>query len=222
MAIEDANNSSIFSVKTQWNCGGIHQHHSSLLSLYPLMPYSHSLDHSITVGLVKMMLFISTPCVVIHRRDLIQTWISCLCQLRSFCGLHFTTLFIKYHIHVRKYLSDGMICVVWLIFLMKDSGLSVFIFLGGRVSFIPFTQPLLLSLGRKTCNILVFIYHPRYVFNSTRLPYPDSFCSYRGLSLVRVSEAWSGWNMVWISIKAVFCIFRPMVGWRFVILDVYW
>ena len=45
---------------------GLLQRHDMHLSLYPLIPYSQSLYHSVTVGGVNNMLFIGTPFYVTH------------------------------------------------------------------------------------------------------------------------------------------------------------
>ena len=68
--VDDARNSSRFSVKTPWNSGGMYQRHARNFSLYPTMPYPHASDHSLTVGAVNTILFIGALFDVTHWRIL--------------------------------------------------------------------------------------------------------------------------------------------------------
>ena len=71
-----------------WSYGGMRDRHTGPLSLYPLIPYTHALDHSVTVRAVKTMLFILTTVELTHWRNFIQSWRPCMCQDWKRCGTH--------------------------------------------------------------------------------------------------------------------------------------
>ena len=91
-----------FSVNTPCYSGGMYKLHDMPLSLYPMIPYPQASNHSVTVGVVKNMLFIGTPLSITHWRIFIYRYRSCLCQDWSHCGPHFFNLFRRWRSRSRK------------------------------------------------------------------------------------------------------------------------
>ena len=88
MDIADARNSRRFNVSFPCHASGIFHRHARPFSLYPPMPYSQALDHSVTDGLKKTMLLIGTPLGVTCWRNFIHSWRSWKCHSWSLCGTH--------------------------------------------------------------------------------------------------------------------------------------
>ena len=92
------------------------------------------------VGDVNTLLFIRTPAEEIHWSNLIQIWISCMCQDWICCVPRLFPLLSKYHSLVRKYCEGGMVCAVGLILPMRDSIFSILVFVDVRNSLMSFIQ----------------------------------------------------------------------------------
>ena len=132
------------------------QLHARTLSLQHPIPYLHVLFHSVTVGAVNTMLFIGTPFDLTYWRNLIQIWISSLCQYSTCCGLHSFPLFIKWCIILRKYCTGGIICEAWFSLPIQDYILC-FIFVEVRDSLVSFIQTASFSLVNVTRNDSVWM-----------------------------------------------------------------
>ena len=90
------------------------------------MSYFQASNHSVTVGLKNTMLYIGTPLVVTHWRNLIHSWRSWWFHIWSCCGPHRFPLFSKWFSQLEKYFAIGMTCASWLSFTINDSSVSVF------------------------------------------------------------------------------------------------
>ena len=106
----EARNYSRFIVITLFHSRGIYQRYAMNLSFNPLIPYTQALDHSVTVGDVKTMLFIGTTFYVTHCRIFIQKFRLCMCQDWSRCGPHFFPHFRRWCSKFSKYLYGVMMC----------------------------------------------------------------------------------------------------------------
>ena len=176
------------------------------------MLYFHVSGHNVTIGAVKMMLFIGSPFYVTRWRNLIHFWRSWLFQYRRSCGPPTPPQppFIKWHNLVINYRAGGMRCSAWLNFPTKDYILSVFIFVESRDSLMSFIQAASFCLGRNTQDKCVWMFQTRNVLCSSRRPYPASLWRKRGLYWLSGSEVWSGQKMVCITSNAAFLgMFHP-------------
>ena len=163
--------------------GGGCQRHAMPLSLYPPILYLQVSDHIATVWVVKIMLFIGTTFYVTHWRIFIQRYRYCMCQYWRCCGPHLFTLFRTCHSRFRMYLYGVMMCVAGLSLPMRDSILSVFVFVKFRDALISCSQA---------------IYFPLVgipIYNGSGFPNPDKsfvwqaeilpqYCGVRGGHLV--------------------------------------
>ena len=71
--VAEASNYSRFNSRAPFHSGWMCNIHAMPLSLYPLIPYFQVLGHSVTVGILKTMLFVGNPLVVTHWRIFIQS-----------------------------------------------------------------------------------------------------------------------------------------------------
>ena len=141
----------------------MYQRHAMPLSFYPPITYSQASDHSVTVGVVNTMLLIGTPVSATHWRIFIQKCGSCLFQDWRRCGPHFFPIFRKLRSLFRKYLTGGMMWFAWLSLPMRDSNLSVFIFVKARDALMLCTQAVSFYRGRNTIE------------NGSGYPIPDRY-----------------------------------------------
>ena len=94
---------------------------------------------------------------------------------------------------------------------MRYSNLSVVTFVESMMYLMSFVQVISLYLFIKTQNILVCISHTKYVLFLVGSLTSFIFIDDR-LSLVRVSEVWSGRNMVWSTDKNIYLYLSTHIG----------
>ena len=87
---------------------------------------------------------------------------------------------------------------------MRDSNLSVIIFVEARDALMSCTQAISSYLSNNTLRERVLISYPRHVLCSVSWTYPEILQIERGSSLFRGSEDFSGMNMVCMTNKAAF------------------
>ena len=91
------------------------QRHARPLFLCLMISYLHALNHSVTVGAVKKMLFLGLHIKVNHWRNCIHIWRSCLRHYWRYCKPHLFPLLIKWKSLASKYHAFLTTCAVWLI-----------------------------------------------------------------------------------------------------------
>ena len=64
--VADVKNYSKLSVNTTYNDSGMYQCYTRTFLLYLMMPYLYTLDHSVNVGAIKVMLLIGNPVELNH------------------------------------------------------------------------------------------------------------------------------------------------------------
>ena len=89
MVTADARNSRRFNVIFPCHDAWILHSHDRPFSVYPHIPYSQALDHSVTDGFTKTMLLIRTPLVVTCWRNFIHSCRSCRFHSWILCDPHF-------------------------------------------------------------------------------------------------------------------------------------
>ena len=163
MDVDVAKNSSMLILKTPWNYDGMCQCHARPLSLYPPAKYSHVSDHSVTVGVAKIMLFIGTNLDVTHWRNLMHKRRYYLWLNRRCCGTHFFTLPIKCRSIVRKYHASEMKCAELLRLPMRHFSLYIFIFVKARDSLMIFIQVTYFLLVNNKPNDIFWMSHTSHI-----------------------------------------------------------
>ena len=182
----------------------MYQIHAMHLSLYPPIPYSQASDHSVTVVVVNMMLFIGTPVSATHCRIFIYNCRSCLCQEWRCRGTHLCTLFRRLWSRFRKYLTSGMMRAESLSLPMRDSSFSIFTFVKARDTLMLCTQAFSFYCSRNTRRYWVWMSYPRQVLRLERWPSHTSLLSERGLSRFRGLSDFRGLNMARMINKTAF------------------
>ena len=213
---DKARNSRRFNVSISCHLGGMYQRHAMPLSFHPLIQYLQASDHSLTFGVVNMMLFIGTPISATHCMIFIQRCRSCLYQDWIRCGPHFFPLFSRLRSRFRKHLAGGIIWYAGLSLPMRDSILSVFIFLKDRDALMSCTQAFSFYSSRNTCRERVWMSHPIQVLRLSSWPSPTILRSERGSSRLRGLSEWRGLNMVWIINKAALLVSSTQHGFSMV------
>ena len=210
--VAEASNSIRFNVRMPCNLGDIQQRHTLNLLFYCPKPYLRASYHSVTIGIMKTIVFIGTTFSVNHCSILIQRGWSCLYQYLISYGPHFFPLFRRWCNRFRNPFYGGMMCVAWLSLPMRSSGLSVFIFVEDRYALMSCTQYVYFSLGRNTFIKRVWMSQTKHVLRSASQSYPSILRSERGLCCFSVSEHWSGLNIVWMTNKDEFLARSTQLG----------
>ena len=92
MVTADAINFRRFNVSFPFHAAGILHCRARTFLLYPPIPYSQVLDHSVTDGLTNNMLLIGTPMLVTCWRIFIHSWKSWRFHSWNLFGPHFSPL----------------------------------------------------------------------------------------------------------------------------------
>ena len=158
------------------------------------------------------MLFIGNHSSATHWNIFIQKWRSCLCQYWRCCGTHLFPLFKCCLSRVRKYLAEEMMCSTWFSLPIRDSSLSVFIFVEDSDALMSCTQAVTFSLGTDTLREQVCMSHPIHVFCLSSWPSLGSFWSEGGSSCFSIYEDCSGLNRVWMTNKDAFLVRSLQIG----------
>ena len=158
MVTADARNSRRLNVSFPCHASGILHRHTRPFSMYPLMPYSQTSDHSVTDGLKETILLIGNPLVVTCWKNFIHSWRSWRFHSWSLCGPHFSPLVSKWRSWFKKYCAGGMTYAAWLSFPINDSRVSLLIFVEAEASLMSFLQAICFSSGRDTLRDWVLIY----------------------------------------------------------------
>ena len=148
-----AMNSSRFMVKMPYSFVGSSYRHARPQLLYPPIPVSHASDFAMSVGDVKLTMFMSIPRVDTCWRRVIHSFKSCLSAVCSLCFpncLHIDSLNLR---RDRKYLPTGIMNPAWFSRPIQDSISLVVTVVCDRRCSMSLIHFCALSGGRKILNV---------------------------------------------------------------------